>query len=113
MADLTKKERRALDLAGLALSAGLAKDWPRATRAVQRLSDECGEGGLDLALQGWADTLIDRMGITRGQAVKIAFMQVDGGDGAWPTGTTAPAGARTRATPTTWPPGLRFWRRSG
>lgn len=47
--------RKSVRLASVAFHAAVASDWPKATRAVQRLSDECGGPGLYLALVAWCD----------------------------------------------------------
>jgi len=59
MADATRlsPDSKVARLAGAALQAALAGDWPRANAAVQRIDKECGEqGGVATALMTWADT---------------------------------------------------------
>lgn len=46
-------------LAHAALSAALADKWATATRAIQRINDECGGDGLSIALRAWCDTYVD------------------------------------------------------
>lgn len=63
-------------LATAALRAALADDWPKASRAVQRLSDECGGQGLNQALCAWVDTYVAHardgdMTPSRGRALAI------------------------------------------
>src|SRR4051812_1711654 len=64
-------------LASLALHHALAEDWPKVGRAMQRLSDECGGEGIDLALCAWVDTYVehardgDMMTPSRGRMVSI------------------------------------------
>lgn len=50
------EHRKPVRLAGAALSAAIDTDWPKASRAVQRLHDECAGDGLWTALIGWCDT---------------------------------------------------------
>jgi hypothetical protein len=77
--ELPKIERRAMRLASAALSCAMAEDWGRATKAMQRIGDECGQVGIRRAVLGWSDTLIARMGHTPGQPVAIAFQQAETG----------------------------------
>lgn len=76
---LSKNEKRAIRLATDALHAALADDWARATRAVQRTSDECGAEGVARAILGWSDTLIGRMPGGKGKPVRLAFMEAESG----------------------------------
>ncbi|WP_242890152.1 hypothetical protein [Actinomadura litoris] len=79
MADpLTRKERRAVQLAGAALTAALGNDWQRASAMLQRISTECGGEGMQRALLSLCDTVIHHAGITPGQPVRIMFQQADG-----------------------------------
>lgn len=50
------EHRKPVRLAAAALSAAIDNDWLKATRAVQRLHDECAGDGLWTALVGWCDT---------------------------------------------------------
>lgn len=77
--ELPKVEKRAIRLASVALNRAIAQDWDRATKAVQRISDECGQVGVGRAILGWSDTLISRMGHTPGKPVAIAFQQAETG----------------------------------
>jgi hypothetical protein len=77
--DLPKVEKRAIRLAAAALTCAMAQDWERASKAVQRISDECGSVGVGRAILGWSDTLISRMGHTPGRPVAIAFQEVESG----------------------------------
>jgi hypothetical protein len=55
---MTTPREAALSLAAEALHAAQRENWPAATTAVKRISDEHGGGGLALAIVGWCDTLI-------------------------------------------------------
>jgi hypothetical protein len=77
--DLPKNERRAVELAGLALSCGMRGDWDKATRATQRISDECGPAGLERAMLAWIDTFAAQMGHKPGQRVRIVFQEIETG----------------------------------
>lgn len=76
---LPKLERRALELASLALTRALAGDWDGATRAAQRVSNECGPVGTERAMLGWIDTLAGQMGHKPGQRIRIVFQEIETG----------------------------------
>lgn len=76
---LPKKERRAMELASLALTRALASDWEGATKAAQRISNECGPVGVQRAMLGWIDTLAARMGHKPGQRIRIVFQEIETG----------------------------------
>lgn len=73
----TRTEQRASQLAATALHHGLRGEWKKATRVVQRLSDETGTDGIDWALLRWADTLIARMPGDTNNGIRIMFLDVD------------------------------------
>jgi hypothetical protein len=77
--ELSKVEQRAIRLASAALTCAVSNDWDRATKAVQRIGDECGEVGVGRAILGWSDTLIHRMGHKPGKPVNLVFQQVETG----------------------------------
>lgn len=79
MGDLSKIDRRAIQLASLALTRALAADWDGATSAAQRIANECGPIGVQRAMLGWIDTLADRMGHKPGQRVRIVFQEIETG----------------------------------
>jgi hypothetical protein len=76
---LPKVERRAMELASLALTRALAGNWDGATQAAQRISNECGPIGVQRAMLGWIDTLAGRMGHTPGQRIQIVFQEIETG----------------------------------
>lgn len=76
---LPKNQRRAMELAGAALTAALGGDWGRAGKLLQRVGDECGPDGVERAMLGWCDTLVAKMGVAPGTPVRIAFQEA--GDG--------------------------------
>lgn len=77
----TASHSKPVRLAGAALNAALARQWPRAERALQRLNAECDSHGLAVALIAWCDTLIDHAtgGETDPQKVRMAAWNVDTG----------------------------------
>lgn len=76
---LSPVERRALQLASVALNCAYSDDWKRAGAAVQRIGDECGGVGLARAILGWSDTLLARLGHTPGNPVELTYQQVETG----------------------------------
>jgi hypothetical protein len=73
-------------LAAAALTAGIDNDWPKASRYVQRINDECGPDSLPYALMGWCDTLamhatdgqpIGRVGAVKGMAYETGALTDD------------------------------------
>ncbi|GLY21669.1 hypothetical protein [Micromonospora sp. NBRC 101691] len=77
----TANHSKPVRLAAAALDAALARQWPRAERALQRLNAECDSEGLATALIGWCDTLIVHTtgGDTGSQTVRMAAWNVDTG----------------------------------
>jgi len=72
-------------LAGLALTAAVAGDWPKASRVVQRISDECGWDGVGEAVQRWIDHFAFTSGAQLGAQFAPAWLngqtgQIDGAD---------------------------------
>ena len=74
---LPRRERRAVQLAGVALTAARANDWPRAVKMLQRINDECGPDGAGRALLSLCDTAIAEMGIPPGAPVHIQYKNID------------------------------------
>ncbi|WP_433225448.1 hypothetical protein [Actinomadura formosensis] len=61
-------------LASAAMVAYMGDAEDTAVKAVQRIGDECGPEGVELAMRGWIDTMADRLGIKPGgRAVAIKF----------------------------------------
>lgn len=64
-------------LAAAAYHAALANDQHKAVRYLQRISDECGGGGLNIALRAWIDAYADHA--TDGKPVaskaRVAYIQ--------------------------------------
>ncbi|MBA9003697.1 hypothetical protein [Thermomonospora cellulosilytica] len=75
---LPKNQRRAMDLAGAALTAAREDEWKRAGRMLQRINDECGPDGMQRAMLAFCDTALTRSEITPGGPVRIAFKALDG-----------------------------------
>jgi hypothetical protein len=70
--------RQVLALAATALSCQLRGDDELAAKAVQAISDQYGGGGVELALRGWADHLIERMPPTSA-AARLRLLNVEQG----------------------------------
>lgn len=71
---------RARWLASAAMTAYMGGAWKTAEKAVQRIGDECGPDGVELAMRGWIDTMAGRLGYRHGpQAVAITFRGLDDG----------------------------------
>lgn len=78
---ITASHSKPVRLAAAALDAALARQWPRAERALQRLNAECDSGGLADALIAWCDTLIVHAtgGDTGSHKVKMSAWDIDSG----------------------------------
>ena len=65
-------------LASAAMVAYIGDAHKTAEKAIQRIGDECGPEGVELAMRGWIDTMAGRLGIEPGgQVVAIKFRGID------------------------------------
>lgn len=65
-------------LASAAMVAYIGDAHKTAEKAIQRIGDECGPEGVELAMRGWIDTMAGRLGIEPGtQAVAVTFRGID------------------------------------
>lgn len=86
---------RARWLASAAMTAYMGDAEETAVKAVQRIGDECGPEGVELAMRGWIDTMAGRLGYQPGaQAVAIKFCGLD--DDGEPDGSAVTADAVER-----------------
>jgi hypothetical protein len=74
----TAPDPRAVTLAGQALHAAIADDWPSANSAVRSISQECGDRGVMTLIYGLCDTLAHRQGISQEPGTVIPRWQLDG-----------------------------------
>lgn len=74
---MAEEHSKPVRLAAAAFYAALANDPKKAVRYIQRISDECGGEGLNVALRGWIDTYADHA--TDGQPTRsrarVAYIQ--------------------------------------
>jgi hypothetical protein len=69
---------RAVWLASAAMTAYMGGAEETAEKAIQRIGDECGADGVELALRAWIDTMAGRLGVPPGaHAVAIKFRGID------------------------------------
>jgi hypothetical protein len=88
---LTTTERHAIRLAVDALKAARSHDWDTATRAMQRIGDECGPEGVELAVRTMAEAVTARFGHAPGRPVTIRLATSGNGLLGQPAGeTTSP-----------------------
>jgi hypothetical protein len=94
MADgtLAQEYSKPVRLAGAALHAAMGDEWKKATRYVQRISDECGGKGLAVAVRGWIDTYADHAcdGEPDGRGARIKMINEETGEIQTVQGSGAP-----------------------
>lgn len=74
--EFTEDERLALWLAKAALVAEQSGATDTALKALRRIDDECGDGGMDLAMCAWIDTFAGRTDTPLGAPVRLEFLRV-------------------------------------